>query len=73
MNSPTAMHSKRPWSNSWPSSPQPSPRSFSYRYPVDTRGKPIRLAHELLDLAALANVMEAVSELFTDCEVISAP
>lgn len=41
------------------------PGSFSYRYPVDTKGKPIPITHEQLDLAALADVMEALEGYFT--------
>jgi hypothetical protein len=44
------------------------PGSFSYRYPVDTKGVPIPLAHEQLDLATLADVMEALDGYFTGCD-----
>lgn len=44
------------------------PRSFSYRYPVDTKGRPIVLAHEHLDLASLADVMSGVDGYFTGCD-----
>src|SRR5690606_40239612 len=36
------------------------PQSFSYRYPVDTKGRPLPIAHQELDLDTLADVMEAV-------------
>ncbi|TKV70506.1 hypothetical protein D0C28_26340 [Rhizobium sp. AU243] len=41
------------------------PKSFSYRYPVDTKGKPIPIAQSELDLAALADVMEALEGYFS--------
>lgn len=41
------------------------PKSFSYRYPVDTKGKPIPIAHNELDLSALADVMEALEGYFS--------
>ena len=41
------------------------PKSFSYRYPVDTKGNPIPVAHNELDLAALADVMEALEGYFS--------
>lgn len=44
------------------------PRSFSYRYPVDTRGRAIELAQERLDLAALADVMKGVDSFFSGCD-----
>ncbi|MCA0367233.1 MAG: hypothetical protein LCH57_04115 [Proteobacteria bacterium] len=44
------------------------PGSFSHRYPVDTQGRPIQLAFEHLDLAALADVMNAVDGYFTGCD-----
>lgn len=44
------------------------PLSFSYRYPVDTKGNPIPLAHELLDLGTLRDVMEGVGNYFTGCD-----
>lgn len=40
------------------------PRSFTFRYPVDTKGKPIPVAHEQLDLGALADVMKALEGYF---------
>lgn len=44
------------------------PRSFSYRYPVDTQGRPIELAHDYMDLSALADVMDGVDGYFTGCD-----
>jgi hypothetical protein len=44
------------------------PSSFSYRYPVDTKGNPIPLMHEQLDLAALAIVMKALEGYFSGCD-----
>jgi len=44
------------------------PDSFSYRYPVDTKGRPIPVAHEELDLVVLADVMEALEGYLTGCD-----
>lgn len=44
------------------------PGSFSYRYPVDTKGNPIPIAHDELDLPVLADVMEALEGYFTGCD-----
>lgn len=44
------------------------PQSFSYRYPVDTKGRPIPIAHQELDLVTLADVMEAVEGYFDGCD-----
>lgn len=44
------------------------PGSFSYRYPVDRKGNPIPLSHEQLDLAALADVMQALDGYFSGCD-----
>lgn len=44
------------------------PASFSYRYPVDTKGNPIPLEHERLDLVALADVMAALDNYFSGCD-----
>ncbi len=44
------------------------PKSFAYRYPVDRKGNPIDLAHEHLDLIALADVIEGVEGYFTGCD-----
>ncbi|MGJ5175522.1 hypothetical protein ACQR16_03535 [Bradyrhizobium oligotrophicum] len=41
------------------------PKSFSYRYPVDIKGRPIPIAHSELDLAALADVMNALDGYFS--------
>lgn len=41
------------------------PQSFSHRYPVDRRGNPIPLQHELLDLRTLSEVMQGVANYFT--------
>lgn len=40
------------------------PASFSYRYPVDTAGHPIPIAHDELDVTALADVMSALNGYF---------
>ena len=44
------------------------PKSSSYRYPVDMKGQPIELAHDRLDLSALADVMQAVDGYFNGCD-----
>jgi hypothetical protein len=44
------------------------PGSFSFRYPVDTKGRGISLLHKELDLAALARVMDGVEGYFTGCD-----
>jgi len=44
------------------------PNSFSYRYPVDKKGCPITLAHDEIDLVALAAVMKAVEGYFCGCD-----
>lgn len=44
------------------------PRSFSYRYPRDTKGKPIPLGQNELDLESLKDVMEGAFGYFTGCE-----
>jgi hypothetical protein len=41
------------------------PQSYSYRYPVDKRGRPIPVAYADLHLPSLADVMEAVANYFT--------
>lgn len=41
------------------------PQSFSNRYPVDTKGQPIPLSHDFLDLEVLADVMTATENYFT--------
>jgi hypothetical protein len=44
------------------------PGSFSFRYPVDTQGRPIELAHGYMDLSVLADVIEGVDGYFTGCD-----
>ena len=44
------------------------PRSYSYRYPVDRKGKPIPVGYKDLDLRNLADVMHAVDSYFTGCD-----
>lgn len=44
------------------------PDSYSYRYPVDTKGNPIPLSHDVLDLEQLADVIEGVAGYFTGCD-----
>lgn len=44
------------------------PGSFSHRYPVDTKGDPIPVEHDNLDLAVLADVMQAVENYFSACD-----
>jgi hypothetical protein len=44
------------------------PHSFAYRYPVDTKGNPIPVAHQDLDLSVLADVMQAVDGYFSGCD-----
>lgn len=44
------------------------PRSFSYRYPVDTKGKLVDLAHEEVDLHQLADVMKGLEGYFSGCD-----
>lgn len=44
------------------------PASFSYRYPVDTKGRAIPIAHQQLDLSTLAEVMGAAENYFTGCD-----
>ncbi|HRO32050.1 MAG TPA: hypothetical protein PLQ03_01415 [Brevundimonas sp.] len=44
------------------------PGSFSHRYPVDTKGRPIELALGHVDLVVLADVMTAVDGYFTGCD-----
>lgn len=41
------------------------PKSSSYRYPVDIKGRPIPITHSELDLAALADVMKALDSYFS--------
>ena len=44
------------------------PRSFSYRYPVDTKGNPVLLAHQEIDLHRLADVMHGLDGYFSGCD-----
>ncbi|HST37381.1 MAG TPA: hypothetical protein VLK25_12230 [Allosphingosinicella sp.] len=44
------------------------PQSFSYRYPVDKKGRPIPLRHDELNLAQLAAVMTALDNYFSGCD-----
>ncbi|MEN5175890.1 hypothetical protein [Brevundimonas diminuta] len=44
------------------------PGSFTHRYPVDTKGRAMPLAVHHLDLAVLADVMNAVDGYFTGCD-----
>lgn len=44
------------------------PGSFTHRYPLDTKGRPMPLVIQHLDLAVLADVMNAVDGYFTGCD-----
>lgn len=44
------------------------PRSFSYRYPVDTKGNLVNLAHQEVDLHRLADVMTGIDGYFSGCD-----
>lgn len=44
------------------------PRSFSYRYPCDTRGEPIPFDNTQIHLATLRDVMDGVFGYFTGCD-----
>lgn len=44
------------------------PRSFSYRYPVDTKGNLVNLAHQEIDLHRLADVMNDLDGYFSGCD-----
>lgn len=44
------------------------PRSFSYRYPVDTKGNLVTLAHQEIDLHRLADVMHGLDGYFSGCD-----
>lgn len=44
------------------------PRSFSNRYPVDTKGIPIPVEREELDLAVLKDVLAGVFSFFDGCD-----
>lgn len=55
------------WSALENSPAENDPGSFSRRYPVYTKGWLIELPHENVDLAALADVMNAVDGFFSGC------
>ena len=44
------------------------PRSFSYRYPCDKKGRPVPIAYNNLDLETLKDVMNGVSGFFSGCD-----
>ena len=44
------------------------PRSFSYRYPCDKKGRPVPIAYNNLDLETLKDVMDGLSAYFGGCE-----
>jgi hypothetical protein len=44
------------------------PASFSYRYPVDTRGRPIPSTVDQLDLTVLSDVMLSLDGYFSGCD-----
>ena len=44
------------------------PGSYSYRYPVDTQGRPIPITYADLHLPTLADVMSGASSYFTGCD-----
>lgn len=44
------------------------PSSYSYRYPVDTKGNPIPVSYSDLHLPTLADVMNAVAGYFSGCD-----
>jgi hypothetical protein len=44
------------------------PNSYAYRYPVDTKGRPIPIGVSELDLDVLKDVMEGVAGYFTGCD-----
>lgn len=44
------------------------PRSFSYRYPVDTNGNLVNLTHREVDLRRLADVMNGLDGYFSGCD-----
>lgn len=44
------------------------PRSFSYRYPVDTKGNLLNLAHREIDLHRLADVINGLDGYFSGCD-----
>lgn len=44
------------------------PRSYTYRYPVDTQGRPLPIACAVLHLGTLSDVMSAVAGYFSGCD-----
>ena len=44
------------------------PDSYSYRYPVDRKGKPVPVVFGVMDLQSLADVINAVAGYFTGCD-----
>jgi hypothetical protein len=44
------------------------PRSYSYRYPLDRRGKPVPVAYSDLHLPTLADVIKGVAGYFSGCD-----
>ena len=44
------------------------PKSYSYRYPVDNKGRPIPIAYTDLHLPTLADVMDGVANFFKGCD-----
>ncbi|WP_419914578.1 hypothetical protein [Hoeflea sp.] len=44
------------------------PRSFSYRYPVDTKSNPVLPAHQEIDFHRLADVMHGLDGYFSGCD-----
>lgn len=44
------------------------PGSYSYRYPMDRRGKPVPVAYSDLHLPTLADVMRGVAGYFSGCD-----
>lgn len=44
------------------------PRSFSFRYPVDTKGNLVPLPHQEVNLHRLADVMDGLEGYFSGCD-----
>ena len=44
------------------------PRSFSYRYPCDKKGRKVPIAYNNLDMETLKDVMNGVSGFFSGCD-----
>lgn len=44
------------------------PQSYSHRYPVDRKGKPLPVTQPALDLSNLADVMDGVKGYFNGCD-----